>query len=108
MPPDSRSAAAPADVVTPAAPPGLLLLFLAFAKISLSGFGGVLLFARRAIVEKYRWMTADVLNETYALCHFLPGANSCNLSVVFRARTRGIRGSLPAPTCLGGPPGGTV
>src|SRR5436305_15247487 len=104
MPPDSRSAAAPADVVTPAAPPGLLLLFLAFAKISLSGVGGVLVFARRAIVEKYRWMTAEEFNETYALCHFLPGPNICNLSVVFGARIRGIPGSFAAFTGLVGPP----
>src|SRR5436305_12060854 len=95
MPPDSPPAAVPAASIDPlAAPPGLLQLFLAFAKVSLSGFGGVLVFARRAIVEKYRWMTADEFNETYALCHFLPGPNICNLSVVFGARLRGIPGSL--------------
>src|SRR4051812_2191196 len=103
MPSDSPVLPAP-DIVTPAAPPGLLLLFLAFAKISLSGFGGVLVFARRAIVEKYRWMTAEEFNETYALCHFLPGPNICNLSVVFGARIRGIPGSFAAFTGLVGPP----
>lgn len=92
------------DIQTAAAPPGLLELFLAFAKVSLSGFGGVLVFARRAIVEKYRWMTADEFNETYALCHFLPGPNICNLSVVFGARIRGIPGSIAAFTGLVGPP----
>jgi chromate transporter len=104
MPPDSPPAAVPTDTRIPAAPPELLELFLAFAKISLSGFGGVLVFARRAIVEKYRWMTADEFNETYALCHFLPGPNICNLSVVFGARIRGIPGSLAAFTGLVGPP----
>jgi chromate transporter len=104
MPPDSPPAAIPADIVTPAPPPGLFQLLLAFAKISLSGFGGVLVFARRAIVEKYRWMTADEFNETYALCHFLPGPNICNLAVVFGARIRGIPGSLAAFTGLLGPP----
>jgi chromate transporter len=104
MPPDSPPAAVTVDSLTPAAPPGLLQLFLAFAKISLSGFGGVLVFARRAIVEKYRWMTADEFNETYALCHFLPGPNICNLSVVFGARIRGIPGSLAAFAGLVGPP----
>jgi chromate transporter len=92
------------DIQAPAEPPGLLQLFLAFAKISLSGFGGVLVFARRAIVEKYRWMSADEFNETYALCHFLPGPNICNLSVVFGARIRGIPGSFAAFTGLVGPP----
>jgi chromate transporter len=105
MPPDSPPAAIPApDIPAAAEPPGLLELFLAFAKVSLSGFGGVLVFARRAIVEKYRWMTADEFNETYALCHFLPGPNICNLSVVFGARIRGIPGSFAAFTGLVGPP----
>src|ERR1700712_698130 len=105
MPPDSPPAAHPApDIPAPAAPPSLLELFLAFAKVSLSGFGGVLVFARRAIVEKYRWMSADEFNETYALCHFLPGPNICNLSVVFGARIRGIPGSFAAFTGLVGPP----
>jgi Chromate transporter len=51
-------------------------LFVAFAKMSLAGFGGVMVFARRAIVEQHRWMTADEFNETFALCHFLPGRTS--------------------------------
>ena len=105
MPPDSPPAAIPApDIPAIAEPPGVVQLFLAFAKISLSGFGGVLVFARRAIVEKYHWMTADEFNETYALCHFLPGPNICNLSVVFGARIRGIPGSFAAFTGLVGPP----
>jgi chromate transporter len=49
-------------------------------------------------------MTADEFNETYALCHFLPGPNICNLAVVFGARIRGIPGSLAAFTGLLGPP----
>ena len=57
-----------------AAPPGLLELFLAFAKMSLAGFGGVLVWARRGIVDQHRWMTAEEFNETFALCHFLPGS----------------------------------
>src|SRR3954453_10607172 len=105
MPPGSPPAAVPApDIPAPAEPPGVVELFLAFAKISLSGFGGVLVFARRAIVEKYRWMSADEFNETYALPPFLPGPNICNLSVVFGARIRGIPGSFAAFTGLVGPP----
>jgi chromate transporter len=79
-----------------AAPPGLVALFLAFARMSLAGFGGVLVFARRAIVEQHRWMTADEFNETFALCHFLPGPNIVNLSMVFGARLRGIAGGVAA------------
>ncbi len=87
-----------------AAPPGLIELFLAFAKMSLAGFGGVLVWARRAIVDQNKWMTPDEFNEAFALCHFLPGPNIVNLSVVFGARFRGIPGSIAAFLGLVGPP----
>src|SRR5258708_20637237 len=90
MPRDSPPAAMAAAELAISAPPGLLALFAAFAKMSLSGFGGVLVFARRGIVEQHRWMTAEEFNETFALCHFLPGPNIVNLSMVFGARFRGI------------------
>src|SRR6478752_824289 len=86
------------------APPGVIALFLAFAKMSLAGFGGVLAFARRGIVEEHRWMTADEFNETFALCHFLPGPNIVNLSMVFGARFRGIAGGVAAFAGLVVPP----
>jgi chromate transporter len=104
MPPESPPAADPAPELTTTTPPGLIALFVAFAQMSLAGFGGVLVFARRGIVDRHRWMTADEFNETYALCHFLPGPNIVNLSVVFGSRFRGIPGSFAAFTGLLGPP----
>jgi len=99
----SPPAAVPAHATNPV-PPGLIALFAAFAKISLSGFGGVLVFARRSIVEEHRWMTAEEFNENYALCHFLPGPNVVNLSVVFGSRFRGVAGGVAAFAGLVGPP----
>ncbi len=84
--------------------PSVIALSLAFAKMSLAGFGGVLPFARRAIVEEHRWMTADEFNETFALCHFLPGPNIVNLSFVFGSRFRGFIGGLAAFAGLVAPP----
>jgi chromate transporter len=104
MPPDSPPAAVPAPDLPVSIPPGLIALFVAFAKISLAGFGGVLVWARRGIVDQHRWMTADEFNETYALCHFLPGPNVVNLSVVFGSRFRGIPGGIAAFAGLLGPP----
>ena len=107
MPPDSPPAAVPApDLPTSNQPnqPGLFELFVAFAKMSLAGFGGVLYWARRGIVEQHRWMTAEEFNETFALCHFLPGPNIVNLSVVFGSRFRGIAGGIAAFAGLVGPP----
>jgi len=77
-------------------PPTLGELFIEFAKMSLAGFGGVLVWARRSIVEQHRWMTADQFNEAFAICHLLPGANIVNLSIVFGGRFRGIPGSIAA------------
>ena len=107
MPPDSPPAAVPAPEIPASIPPnqpGLLELFVAFAKMSLAGFGGVLVWARRGIVDQHRWMTAEEFNETFALCHFLPGPNIVNLSVVFGSRFRGIAGGLAAFAGLVGPP----
>jgi len=107
MSPDSQPAAVPEPDLSapnPPNPPGLAELFFAFARISLAGFGGVLVWARRGIVEQHRWMTADEFNETYALCHFLPGPNIVNLSFVFGSRFAGFAGGLAAFTGLITPP----
>jgi chromate transporter len=104
MPSDYPPAAIPApDQPTPN-PPSSGELFLAFAKMSLAGFGGVLVWARRGIVEQHRWMSAEEFNETFALCHFLPGPNIVNLSVVFGSRFGGLAGGLAAFAGLIGPP----
>src|SRR3569832_746909 len=104
MTPDATPAAKEPGHPVAHAPPGLVALFLAFARMALAGFGGVLVFARRAIVDEHRWMTADEFNETFALCHFLPGPNIVNLTFVFGSRLRGIPGAIAAFTGLVGPP----
>lgn len=104
MPPDSPPAAVPAPDLSTSPPPSLVALFVAFAKMSLAGFGGVLVWARRGIVDQHRWMTADEFNETFALCHFLPGPNIVNLTFVFGSRFRGLAGAIAAFTGLVGPP----
>jgi chromate transporter len=104
MPPDSPPAAVAVPTPPTSPPPGLVALFLAFAKMSLSGFGGVLAFARRGIVDQHKWMTAEEFNETFALCHFLPGPNIVNFTMVFGSRFRGLAGGIAAFAGLVGPP----
>jgi chromate transporter len=95
---------------TPPAPtptahaPTLPDLFFAFAMISLQGFGGVLAWSRRMLVEERRWMTPEEFNDAYALCQFLPGPNVVNLSVVFGRKIRGPVGAVTALLGLLGPP----
>ncbi|HUC51971.1 MAG TPA: chromate transporter [Xanthobacteraceae bacterium] len=99
----SRPAADP-HAQSAAPQPSLGDIFIAFAKISLSGFGGVLAWARRMMVEERKWMTPDEFNEVYALCSFLPGGNIINFSIIFGGRLRGPLGSVAALGGLLGPP----
>src|SRR5262245_35882867 len=84
--------------------PSLVALFTAFATVALSGFGGVLPWTRRMIVEQRKWMTAEEFNDAYALCNFLPGPNVVNFAVVFGDRIAGPRGAVAALFGLVGPP----
>jgi chromate transporter len=85
-------------------PPTVPELFRAFATMSLHGFGGVLPWARRAIVEDKRWMTAQEFNEAFAVAQFLPGANVVNLAIVFGRRLHGAAGAAVALAGLLIPP----
>jgi chromate transporter len=100
----SETVSAPPLGAPPPASPTLLDLFVAFALIALCGFGGVLAWSRRMLVEERKWMTADEFNDAYALCQFLPGPNVVNLSVVFGRRIRGTVGAAVALAGLLGPP----
>ena len=91
----------------PAVPPfrpSLLELFSAFAQVSISGLGGALPWARRMLVDKRGWMTAEEFNDAFSLSQFLPGPNTINFSVVFGARFGGAPGAAVALIGLLGPP----
>src|ERR1700746_654640 len=105
---ETAAAPAPSPPASPAQNPSLPDLFLAFALISVCGFGGVLAWSRRMLVEQRRWMTPAEFNDAYALCQFLPGPNVVNLSVVFGRRIRGTAGAAVALVGLLGAPFGIV
>ncbi len=76
--------------------PELHELFAGFLGISVMGFGGVLPWARRMIVEQRRWLTGPEFTDLLALCQFLPGPNIVNVSVALGSRFRGVPGALAA------------
>jgi chromate transporter len=82
------------------AAPGMREIFLGFLEIALSGFGGVLPWARRVMVERRRWLSADDFTDVLSLCQFLPGPNIVNMSVAVGARFHGAAGAMVAVTGL--------
>lgn len=84
--------------------PSLTELAVAFGTIGASGFGGVLPWARRVLVEQRRWLTPEAFNELFALCNSCPGPNIVNLAAVFGSRARGPAGAFVAVAALIGPP----
>ena len=83
--------------------PSLSDLFRGFLGIGLTGFGGVLPWARRMVVDQRRWLSASEFLDLLALCQFLPGPNVVNLSVALGSRFR----SRYAMVCYGGAGGVT-
>ncbi|MSP00669.1 MAG: chromate transporter [Acetobacteraceae bacterium] len=77
-------------------PPGVAALFIGFFTIGARGFGGVLPWAHRAIVEERKWLTATEFGEVLGLCQFLPGGNIMNVSIAVGARFRGAPGAVAA------------
>lgn len=76
--------------------PALRELFLRFTQVSLSGFGGVMPFARRMLVEERRWLSAEEFTDVLSLCQLLPGPNIVNVAVCVGARYHGVRGAFAA------------
>jgi chromate transporter len=77
-------------------PPTARELYLSFAQIALSGFGGVMAWSRRVLVNEKRWLSPAEFNELYALCQIVPGPNVVNLAVMYGARVAGVRGAVVA------------
>ena len=86
---------------------GPMAIFTAFSALALSGFGGVLPFAYRALVEKRGWLDAREFASLLAIAQVMPGPTICNLSVMIGQRYAGFAGSCAAlagmvlgPSCV--------
>jgi len=74
----------------------LSALFIGFLRVSLSGFGGGLVWARRVVVEQRRWMDEQEFAETLTLCQLMPGPNIVGITVCVGAKLRGALGAISA------------
>ena len=71
-------------------------LFLAFLKISMYGFGGPIVWARRILVEERHWLGDAEFADILSFCQFLPGPNVVSVTVCIGAKFRGPAGALAA------------
>lgn len=78
------------------APASLVELFTTFNRLALHGFGGVLPWAQRVLVEERGWLTREEFVELLAFAQLAPGPNVCNLAIMFGDRHFGWRGALVA------------
>ncbi|HEX2566424.1 MAG TPA: chromate transporter [Burkholderiales bacterium] len=85
-------------------PRSLRELFVTFARIGVSGFGGVNFWMRRVLVQQKGWLTDQEYLEGFAMGQLVPGPNVYNLTVMIGHRFGGWRGALLAVAGLIGPP----
>jgi len=76
--------------------PSVIDLLAGFFIVGICGFGGVLPWARRLVVEQRKWLTAPEFNEMLGLCQFLPGGNIMNLTIALGSRFQGVAGAVAA------------
>ena len=86
-------------VGAPCAPASPRELFVAFNRLALQGFGGVLPVAQHELIERRQWLTREQFVETLAVSQVLPGPNVVNLALIIGDRAFGWRGAVAA---LGG------
>jgi len=75
---------------------GPLELFFAFSQLALSGFGGVLPWAHRTLVERKGWLNEREFVDTLAMGQLLPGPNIGNIAVMIGYRFAGYGGAAAA------------
>ena len=60
----------------------------------MSGFGGVLPWARRSIVEKEKWLSSEEFSSLLGICQIVPGPNIVNVAVCIGSRFAGVPGAV--------------
>jgi chromate transporter len=98
MTPDSEKAAAASQH------PSVRDVFLAFFRVGLFGFGGVMPHARSALVDRHRWVTDREMTDVLTLAQLLPGPNIVNVAIMIGVRFRGAAGAAAGVLGLLGVP----
>src|ERR1700730_18722260 len=86
----------PVQASSPSERVALGTLFLSSLKVSLLGFGGGLVWARRIVVDRQRWLDDQEFAEILTLCQFMPGPNIVGITLCVGSRLRGPLGAVSA------------
>lgn len=92
---DHASQLAMKPAIAPARPK-MGALFSAFFFIGLTGFGGVLPWARRMLVERRGWLNDREFAELLPLAQLLPGPNVSNIATILGRQYYGASGAIVA------------
>ncbi|WP_341522296.1 chromate transporter [Pseudomonas sp. G.S.17] len=76
--------------------PSVWQIFYNFALVGLCGFGGVLPWARRMMVDRRRWVSEQQFNELLSTGQFFPGPNIANVGIIYSRKLHGLRGASAA------------
>ena len=93
----SVSSAAPLSPTSsaPSVPPGSWLLMRVWLLLGVQSFGGggaTLTLIRRAIVDRYGWISDDTFTRDWAICQVCPGINLLCFTILVGRRIAGVRG----------------
>ena len=86
----------PVEAISPDERVTLAALFVGSLKVSLLGFGGGLVWARRIVVDQQRWLDDQEFAEILTLCQFMPGPNIVGITLCVGSRLRGPLGAVSA------------
>ena len=74
----------------------LAAIAAAFLTVSLFGFGGGIVWARRIAVERHHWLDEHEFLDIVSLTQFLPGPNIVGIAICIGTKLRGAAGALAA------------
>jgi chromate transporter len=75
--------------------PSLRQMFLAFARLGLTAFGGpsMIAYIRELAVNKKRWLDMETFNNGVALCQMIPGATAMQVTAYVGLKKRRVSGA---------------
>lgn len=77
-------------------PQSLRELFVFFSLLALQGFGGIIAFIERGLVQRKRWMTREEFLDDWAVARTMPGPPAINMGIIVGNRYFGLAGATVA------------